>query len=340
MNRQSSPPKLIFACELPAQDLQALFADSRVMAALETIDAGLALGILDLSPERAEVVRLLNEMGIPVVAWLLLPKEQGYWFNVGNAPEAVAGYASFKAWSAQHGLQWAGVGLDIEPDMRAIERLTASGGWRTVPGLLGHALDGGRWQRARAAYRDLVAQIRADGFPVEAYHIPMIADERRVGSTFLQRLMGLVDIPADREVFMLYSSFVPVLGAGLLWSYAPDAQAIGVGSTGGGVTVAGAADIPPLSWEAFSRDLLLARTWGKDIFIFSLEGCLRQGFLSRLSTFDWSQPVATPPEGARQVRVLRKALQAFLWGTAHPLAVLAAVIGLVWLLSRLRPPKR
>jgi hypothetical protein len=33
-------------------------------------------------------VHLLNRAGIPVTAWLVLPKEQGYFLNAGNAEEA------------------------------------------------------------------------------------------------------------------------------------------------------------------------------------------------------------------------------------------------------------
>ena len=32
---------------------------------------------------------------------------------------------------------------------------------------------------------------------------------------------------------MLYSSFLPALGSGLIWAYGPQAQAIAVGTTGG-----------------------------------------------------------------------------------------------------------
>ena len=101
---------------------------------------------------------------------------------------------------------------------------------------------------------------------------------RLTGGSLLRRVFGLVDLPVDRDVFMLYSSFLGKLGSALLWSYGPEAKAIGVGSTGGGVEVG--ANMPVLTWDALVRDLQLARQLGKDIFIFSLEGCVRQGFLS------------------------------------------------------------
>src|SRR3712207_8982240 len=46
--------------------------------------------------QRAAVVRQLNTYGIPTIAWLLLPHDQGYWFNLGNYPQAIARYHAFR----------------------------------------------------------------------------------------------------------------------------------------------------------------------------------------------------------------------------------------------------
>jgi hypothetical protein len=332
-------PRLTFFCELETDALEALFADSSVIGNLTALEASVSLGILDLSPGRAAVVRHLNEAGIPVIAWQLLPKEQGYWFNLGNASQAAARYADFKAWTAEYSLQWAGVGIDIEPDIREVQQLL-DGGWRLLPMLLQRVFDTKRLRRAQASYNALVAQMRADGYCVDSYEMPFMVDERKVGSTLLQRLTGIVDVHTDRLVLMLYTSPLRPRGPGILWSYAPDADSVGVGNTGGGVELAGISEIPPLDWNEFSRDLRLALYWSDDIHIFSLEGCVRQDFLTRLKTFDWSQPVVHPLETARQVERMRKAMWAVLWASIHPFVVLAGLAGGLWLLSRLRSTKR
>jgi hypothetical protein len=333
-----SKPRLTFFCELEADELQALFADPALIDDLVALEARLSLGLLDLSPERAAVVRRLNEAGVPVVAWLLLPKEEGYWLNLGNATQAAARYAAFKAWTAEHSLGWAGVGIDIEPDIREMQQLLRDPR-PLLPRVLRRAFDNEGLRRAQAAYRALVAQMRADGYRVESYEFPFMVDERQAGSTLLQRLAGLVDAPADREVLMLYSSLFGPYGPGILWSYAPEAGSVGVGNTGGGVELEGMGDIAPLDWDGFSRDLRLARHWSDDVHVFSLEGCARQGFLARLKSFDWDQPVAPPLETAGQVETARKALRAALWASAHPCLVLAGLIGALCLLSRLRPKR-
>jgi hypothetical protein len=325
--------RLTFGCELPTDELQDLFADPEVLDTLVSLEAGVSLGLLDLSAGRAAVVRQLNEAGVPVIAWQLLPREQGYWFNADNAPQATARYAEFKAWTAEHGLRWAGIGVDVEPDFAEMQQLLGEERWRLLPRLLGRAFNGERVRKAQANYAALLTQMRTDGFAVESYQFPFIVDERKAGSTLLQRMFGLVDLQADREVLMLYTSFTPGIGPAILWSYAPDAQGIAVGITGGGVEPEGMAAI--LRWEEFTRDLLLAGRWQDDLFVYSLEGCVRQGFLAKLKGFKWDQAVKPPSSTARKVTGLRRMVQALLWTSAHPALALTGLIGMAWLLSRL-----
>jgi len=322
-------PKLTFFCELDAEPLKALI-DKSMIRRLKALQASLSLGIRDMKPERVEVVKSLNRAGIPVIAWLLLPVEEGYWFNLRNAPQANHQYAQFKDWTQANGLEWAGIGLDIEPDIREMPDLMERS-LRNWPLYLRRLFARREWKRGLAAYRELVARIHADGYRVDSYQISMIADEREAGSTLIQRLLGLVDVPVDREVFMLYSSFERPHGAGMLASYAPAAQSIGLGSTGGGVD----ADLggpPPLNWDELARDLRLAYYFCDDIHIFSLEGCARQGFLDRLDGFIWDNPILLPETSLLHVESKRRSLRSLLWVCTHAVAILVAFAGgiLLW----------
>jgi len=208
--------------------------------------------------------------------------------------------------------------------------------WRLAAVLAPRLHDWGRVGRARAAYTALVERIHTDGYCVENYQFPLIADERWAGSTLLQRLLGLVDVRTDREVWMLYTSVFPGrLGPGLLWSYAPQAPAVGVGSTGGGPGIPGHPQVPALDWDTLARDLRLARRWCDDLLIHSLEGCVRQGFLPRLRSFDWGQTMA-PPETMWFAEGLRRGLRALLWASAHPWRLLSLALAVAWLASRRR----
>jgi hypothetical protein len=330
--------RLTFFCELDSPELEELFADPDLIHDLQALRARVSLGLLDLSPGRAAVVQRLNKAGIPMVAWLLLPKQQGYWFNLDNAHHATDQVLRFITWTTEHGLQWDAIGLDIEPDYNELHQLLGPQRWQVLPRLLPRiirrALNGQRLHRGQATYANLVACIRQAGYPVETYQFPLIVDERCAGSTALQRLLGIVDLPSDQEVLMLYSSFLGAAGPGILWSYASQAGGVGIGSTGGGVEAGDS--LPTLSWTQLARDLRLAQSMGKDAFIFSLEGAVRQGYLTRLRTFDWQAPVQPPIEAAARVDVARKLGTVALRASTQPALLFVAVLAFLHLTCRLR----
>ncbi len=325
------PDTLTFFCELDVGGVEELFSDPVVMDQLVALNARVSLGILDLSVERAAVVRRLNHAGIPVIAWQLMPWEQGYWYHMGNASQAAARYAEFSDWSAREGLQWAGIGVDIEPDIREFQQLLTHK-TRLFRTMLQRCLRTKCLCGAQEVYRSLVARIRSDGYPVYSYEFPFMQDEQRVGSTLLHRLLGISDVPSDQRVLMLYTSFFRPYGLVFLWSYARDAASLAVGSTGGGVELDGIRHPTPLSWDEFSRDLRFAARRCGDIHVFSLEGCVRQGFLERLPGFDWDLPIQPPRPWAALLYVLRAVLRASLWLMSRPLAliaILACVVGFI-----------
>jgi hypothetical protein len=93
--------------------------------------------------------------------------------------------------------------------------------------------------------------------------------------------------------------------------------------------------MPTLSWEELARDLRLARHFCDQILIHSLEGCVWQGFLHQLRSFEWAD-VEGPPDGAQAAAALRQSLRAALWASAHPRPVLGITAALAWLLWRCR----
>jgi len=326
-----SKPELTFFSELNSQALKELFSNKEMIKDLQALDAAVSLGILDLSDIRADVVKRLNKANIPVIAWLLLPEEEGYWFNIDNYEQAAARYVSFKAWTTQHDLKWAGVGLDIEMDIQDLRRIKEQKNHgEFASNIITRYLDKRRVSKARQAYQALVDLIHADGYPVESYHLPLISEERRAHATVLQRTIGLVDLETDREVLMLYSSFYRPDGAAVLWSYAPEADSVGVGNTGGGVDVQGVIDLDPLTWEEFSRDLRLCVMREKPAHIFCLEGCVEQGFLRKLIDFDWDEPVSVP-DSLTRVRAIRTGITAGLWVLERPWVILVALASLIGL---------
>ena len=317
------PPHLGFACcEHGIEQMQSLFDDQYVINDLRELHAEVAIPTLDFSAERAAVVRRLNQTGIPVIAWMMLSKEEGFYLNADNAPEAAARVAAFEKWSSDNGLKWAGVGLDIEPNFAELAALKTHR-WRLITILLRRSLNSDRIAGARQEYSELIGQLQKRGYPVQTYQMPYIPAERSVHSTLLDRLLGTVDVRGDQEYLMLYTSFARQVGAGMIWSIGRSAQAIAIGSTDGDSAAGSGAG--PLNWDEFSRDLIVASHFSHQIGVYDLEGCVGQGFLSRLKTFDWSQSVTIPADALQKADHLHRALQLVLWIGDH-LLYLAAIL--------------
>jgi len=327
-------PSLTFYCELESERLIELFSSSQLFDSLILMKAKISLGILDLSQKRAEVVKKLNKNGIPVVGWLLLPKEEGYWFNIGNLPQAKARYDAFQEWTEEHDLQWCAIGLDIEPDINEI-KLILDKKPGIIPKVLQRLFDRKGYYRATDGYQMLVNKIRSDGYFVESYQIPVLADDRKANSFLIRRIGGLVDLHVDREVWMLYSSIFRSIGVGILGSYAPESEAIGIGITGGGVDIEFGSQTP-LNWQEIERDLRLAWHWCDDIYIFSLEGCVEYDYLSKLVNFELDKPILLPDSKISSVNRWRSFLQSILWLGAHFWILVICVLGIFGSLQLIR----
>jgi hypothetical protein len=169
---------------------------------------------------------------------------------------------------------------------------------------------------ARAAYTEMIGAIRHDGYQAHTFQMPFVADDRRAGTTVIQRALDIMDLPADIDVLMC-SSCVPSerldndLGGALIASYGPSADAIGVGSASEDDADEESVRLP---WPALRRDLLLAAHYTDTIYLFSLEDCAKREMLDKIATLDWDAP-ARPAAGKRAlVRGLRWLLLAALVG--------------------------
>jgi hypothetical protein len=318
--------------------MQSSFADQKLIASLKELHAQIAIAILDFSPERADVVRRLNHAGIPVIAWMHLPKKDGFYLNADNAPATAAWVAAFETWTSENHLQWAAVGLDIEPNVAEPAGLK-NHRWRLLTTLLRRGLDGTRIARARQAYSKIIAEIQSRGYLVQTYQMPYISAERSVHSSLLDRLLGTVDVRGNVEYLMLYTNVARSVGAGMIWSLGRNAQAIAIGSTDS-ETPPGVGS-GPLNWDEFSRDLIVASRFSGQIGVYNLEGCVRQGFLPRLEAMDWNQSVIIPETSVRRAEALGLILRTALWIGSHVLYLIFGALGLAaWLTLRRRFRKK
>jgi hypothetical protein len=304
------PAHLIFACDSPSSDLKTLFSPELVRE-LRELNAGVALSTEDFSADRALAVRQLNTAGISTVAVIVLDYKDGYYVNADNASATARRFAEFDKWSTANGLRWEAVGLDIEPSLKEWSDINAHK-LRFAGVILSRLLESNRQiDRTRRLYAALIRKMQSRGYYVQTYQLPLIVNERKARSTTLEKVLGLVDVRGDQEVLMLYTSFNPLLGAAIIWQYGPDPQAIAIGSTTGSADPNGR--FSPLDWGEFSRDLIVARHFSPTIGVYSLEGCVIHGYLSRLKTMDWNQPVLVPAASIRKAARIQKFIYSVLW---------------------------
>jgi hypothetical protein len=130
---------------------------------------------------------------------------------------------------------------------------------------------------------------------------------------------------------MLYTSYARAVGAGMIWSLGPHVWGIGIGSTDGDADAGTGSG--PLDWNEFSRSLIVASHFTRQIGVYDLEGCVRQGFLPRLLAMDWSQSVIIPREPVQRAARLGFVARSILWIASNLIYLLAAA--LLWMGWRL-----
>ncbi len=312
---EKEKPRLIFSTETAGEHLFQLLTTNEVLPILAEQNYGLALAMVELSASQADVVRQLNEAGIYIVAWLLLPRSEGCQFNLRNYPQASECYQAFRTWARQHNLHFDAVGLAMAPPEADEKPMHQCYRWpvHRLVKKLWQAQENMLFPAARTAYTDLIAAMHHDGYEVHIYQLPLVADDRRAGMTLLQRALDVVDLPSDVEVLLCYSSppaggLENELGGTLIASYGPSADSIGIGSTSDGTIGCAGEGIQPLSWHALKRDLLLAATYTDTVYVFSLEGCAERGFLPRIVALEWDNEPAIPIGQQIQVEAMRSML--------------------------------
>lgn len=298
--------RITFFVELPGDELAKLFADPAVSRFLADGGYALSMGILDLTAERAAIVRDLEGRGVPVTAWLLLDVKDGYWLNADNPEQGATRYHETIDWAAREGLRLHRIGLDIEFPRSLGEEYNRSPR-RTLWKAFRNRRSFVEVRRSELAYADLVDEIHAGGRTVESYHFPYLIDERASGRALLRRCLALVDVRVDVEVFMLYASY---LGRAATHAYFPDAPAIALGVTGGGVNAGLPEEVRRLlTWERLEEDLVAGARHSADLYVFSLEGCVWRDFLPRFATIDWNKAPAADGAAARRAARTRRRLQ-------------------------------
>ena len=321
-SRVVSQPVISFFNEMKSPQLVTLFSDTTIIPDLQDLGAEIRMGMMDLTQERASVIRQLNEAGISVVAWLLLPEDQGYWFHSRNSEAAFRRYDETKKWIKENNLQIKGIGIDLEIDMNDVT-LFKSSPWKMVLTFYKRLYDKTALEEGTKKYNELVNLIQSDGYRVESYYIPFIKDEVSIKRMSLQRMTGIIDIHTEMEIPMLYSSFMGNPD-GLLKIYGKDVHAgsVALGSTGGGVDPT----FPTLTYDNLVHDLNVASEFADELHIFSLEGCIEKGYLKQLTDYKPDHSAAKDLSQERKVKTIQKIVRIISFLLSYPTLFLVGIV--------------
>jgi hypothetical protein len=91
-----------------------------------------------------------------------------------------------------------------------------------------------------------------------------------------------------------------------------------------------------LTWEELGRDLRLAWYWSDHLYVFSLEGCVKNGYLERLTAFTWDQPILLPESRIERIDRFRQSLVSILWFLTHLHLILIGGLGIFAVIFGLR----
>jgi hypothetical protein len=315
--------ELNFFCTSEAKALGRLFEDRFVLDDLKSLGAGVCLAVGDFSNELAKAVQLLNKLGIPVIAWLMLTQEDDYWLNISNSALALEQYQQFKQWSQRKKLTWAGIGLWIKEESTWDDSLKNEE--QKSQALL----------QAKQNYAMLGTQVHDDGYRLELYRPAVVQTAEHSRLKFMRKAESQLKLMTDRQVDLLFTSLHRRQNQTVLWRAMADSQAVGIGLTGSSALINNDDHAEPLTWNEFTRDLRMGVESGKPVYVFNLEGCARLGYLDRLITFDLTTPVDVPL--AKQKNAQRQSG----WRSPKRLAGIATLAGIIggalFILRRKKP---
>jgi len=303
-------PDLVFFCELDTPVLRQIVDDGSTLPLLSKLNATICLAVQDMSRERAEIVKDLNMAGIPVSAWINQDRSIDYRSMIEAAEATNRKFEAFKFWTIQQGLTWRAVGLDLPPDRRVVDKANRNPWFRFTAGVRNMAAFS-KYNKASRYYKSLANQIRAEGFLLEAYHVPILLDERILKTNLAKRFYGLFDFRADREIVLLYNECVQSNLTGYIWSYGKDSRYIGFGGLPTDETSIRSSN--HLEWNILAQELQLAFQWANAIYIFSLEDCLQRSILPNLVGFGWDKMTFDPSQQGRLLDHRRSSIQLGLW---------------------------
>ncbi|MEH0155443.1 hypothetical protein V6R21_14950 [Limibacter armeniacum] len=333
------PVKLSFFTESQGYQLKVLLDDESIKQ-LVRLKAGIKMGLTDLSDSRAEVVQKLNKAGIPVTAWLLLPKKDGYWMNAYNHELSKQRYRDFATWSAKHKLEWDNIGLSFESyasDQRVINK-----SFMTVTKVFfKRILTAESQYDGDNNYLNLMHSIRRDGHKREVYLTPYELDSRTAQSEAWHNLNGTMKVASDREVPIFFNHFSDnaehalaqhiVYGQNSNYSF----PAVIVGSFNEKKPLSKELNKQPFTLEHLYQHFHIARAKDTEVWAYGLEGAIQESILPKIDLLGQPKQVFSSKQSYKGVITEKRNVEFFMQALRFPelVAIFGALLALIFLLT-------
>jgi hypothetical protein len=287
------------------------------------------------SPALASLLAACRSRNIAVRAWIVLPKDQGYWPGETNLDAFGAAVDSFLAWVHDDALAVSWFTFDLEPDWTYTQSMAKTMNDATNPhriddfiALIKPHVDQTKFAASQAKLSAIVDRVHAAGLRAHAVTYPMVVDGMKLGNTYLE---DGFDIPVsniawDEVSLMVYRSTwqsfsATPLSSQLFSSYGADAKtlygdkaALDFGTIGND-PVSGAQGYTDATLLA--ADIAAARASGiARVHLYSLEESLAQSDAPTWLSFNATAAGALPDDDAnvRTFRALFATLDAILSG--------------------------
>jgi hypothetical protein len=253
--------------------------------------------------ELESLLKAAAREGVPVNAWLLLPEEDGYWFNEENLAEAREQVFGFLDWIETRGIPLEWIMFDMELSIDKVRAIEGGGLVDTVIPLLEENVNPAAFQQSTADYARFVSELQQRGYRVTAAAYPFVLDDLKDGDSEIQDAWNtpVTGVGFDEIYFMVYrTSFARLLGVtpgpDLVYQYAGEARR--EFGTAGIMALGIVGDVGMVSEEGYTQpadlsvDVAAAYAGGSErVYIYSLDG-----MLTLENPDDWLDLSATTPK--------------------------------------------
>lgn len=151
--------------------------NEKVCDLLETKHWGISLASIHLDEATAKVVQKINKDNphLPIVMWITLPDEDGYWLNETNIQITRRFTKDLENWVNQYKLNITGFGFDIEPPLDVMKN-ALKGPKNLALTIIDQQKKIHHNPQIRENFsqqlNDIISDVKHHGIPTEAYVLP------------------------------------------------------------------------------------------------------------------------------------------------------------------------